>query len=1567
MGTTYRLLPNLAIHRLPMVEKVSILGRESIHVGYGIHQHIVETVVATRALSTYVVVTDTNMQATAPYAALVAAFAGEIARARPQARLLTYAVPPGENHKSRATKAAVEDFLLLQGCTRDTVIVAVGGGVVGDMIGFVAATFMRGVRVVQVPTTLLAMVDLSVGGKTAIDTPLGKNFIGAFHQPEYVFCDVAFLETLPPRQFINGMAEVIKTAAIWDEAEFVRLEAFAARFLAATAAGAAALAPVRPELIQTVLGLVRVKAHVVTADEREGGLRNLLNFGHTIGHAIEAVLTPQALHGECVAIGMVLEAELARYLGVLPPVAVARLAKCLAAYGLPVRVADMATRCGPRKLRKVRLPVLLDKMLIDKKNDGSRIRCVLLELIGHCYQLRAHEVSKADLGVVLTDEVLVLPFKPLQREVVVTPPGLKSISNRALILAALGSGTVRIRNLLHSDDTKHMLDAVAQLHGATIATEDKGATVVLLGNAGRLEACREPLYLGNAGTASRFLTTVAALVQPSAALSLVVLTGNARMQERPIGPLVDALAANGLQIEYQNAVGLLPLRVASGVGLRGGRIELAATVSLQYVSSILMCAPYAQNEVTLSLVGGKPILQLYIDMTIAMMRDFGVEVTKSTTEEHTYHIPRATYVNPSEYTIESDASSATYPLAYAAMTGTTCTVPNIGSLSLQGDARFAVDVLQPMGCTVEQTATSTTVTGPAPGTLKLMPHVDMEPMTDAFLTASVVAAVAHGKTAITGIANQRVKECNRIKAMVDELAKFGVHAAELPDGIEITGVPVEKLKSPSGGVHTYDDHRVAMSFLLLAGLCREPVLIQERSCTGKTWPGWWDVLHGEFGTELAGHEPEAKVEASSAKSIVVIGMRAAGKTTLSRWIAHFLGYTLVDLDDEFQKPEYGGMEVRPFCQKYGWDKFRAIESRIARDAFSKCGERHVLSTGGGIVEDAANRDLLKRYAAEGGIVLHLHRDLDETVVFLNSDATRPAYVDEIRQVWQRREKWYLECLNAYFFSGHCLTDREFQQLRHLLVRYVKHITGVGRAAVPTTRLSFVCLTLPEVAASGELLPEITTGCAAVELRIDLLQLQSNSFVAEQVATLRKHVPDVPIIYTIRTVSQGGQFADDDIAGIERLSSLAIKLGVEYLDVQLSYPADLIESILAAKGYTRIIGLHHDFSGALKWLCDAWEDKFQQAVELEVDIIKFVGTARQFEDNLELEVFRRLHRSKPLIAINMGALGQILRVLNTVLTPVTHRLLPASAAPGQLTVEQINKTFSEIGGIQPKRFHVVGLPVGHSRLPALHNAGYRKLGLPHTFDKMETSSAEEVNRQLIRSTDFGGLAVTIPLKVDIINFVDELSASAKIIGAVNTVVPRNGKIWGDNTDWCGITNSFYKAGVPETLTRGQLNAVVVGAGGTSRAAAYALHQMGCNKIYMVNRTTAKLVEVQQSLPVEFNIEVLDSIEAVEKSQPVALAVSCVPADKPLDADLLSKVERILNKGKQGSSAAGFAPTLLEAAYKPRVTQIMRVASDKFGWSVIPGVEMLVNQGERQFEIHTGYVPPFNAIHEAVLSE
>ncbi|GAV53779.1 hypothetical protein ZYGR_0AK02810 [Zygosaccharomyces rouxii] len=1581
-------------------EKVPILGKESIHVGYDIHTHMVQTIINDCRSSTYVVINDTNLNRVPYYQD----FVQELSSSLPEgSRLLQYVVKPGEANKTRSTKADIEDYLLSKGCTRDTVIVAIGGGVIGDMIGFVAATFMRGVRVVQVPTSLLAMVDSSIGGKTAVDTPLGKNFIGAFWQPQFVLVDVKWLETLPRREFINGMAEVIKTACIWNGQEFERLESNAELFLRVVNAsklinvsGSNAgevnhihntnIEAMLEHTFKLVLESIKVKADVVSSDERESSLRNLLNFGHSVGHAYEAILTPQALHGECVSIGMIKEAELSRYLGILSPTQVSRLTKILAAYGLPISPEEKWFKDLTLQ-KKTPLDVLLQKMSIDKKNDGSKKKVVILESIGKCYGKSAHYVNDEDLKFVLTDEVLVYPFSNIPRDQVKTivPPGSKSISNRALILAALGKGTCKIKNLLHSDDTKHMLTAVQELKGASITWEDNGETVVLEGHGGEtLTASADPLYLGNAGTASRFLTTLAALVNSSSKQDYVVLTGNARMQQRPIGPLVDSLRTNGTKIDYLKNEGSLPLKIYTNTPFKGGRIELAATVSSQYVSSVLMCAPYAENPVTLALVGGKPISQLYVDMTIKMMEKFGIKVEASTTEPYTYHIPKGQYINPPEYVIESDASSATYPLAFAAMTGTTVTIPNIGNESLQGDARFAIEVLRPMGCNVEQTANSTTVTGPPIGSLRPLKHVDMEPMTDAFLTASVVAAVAHDNdkdsanvTTIEGIANQRVKECNRIEAMRTELAKFGVTSEELPDGIQIHGVDsLDLLKLPSDstgpvGIKSYDDHRVAMSLSLLSGMVTttknhsanvEPVRILERSCTGKTWPGWWDVLHTELGAHLDGAEPLGYLSGKKTKkSVVLIGMRAAGKSTLGRWCSQILGYKLLDLDILFEK-EYAKGTVKDFVAQHGWEKFREVEANLFKETINKHGDGgYVLSAGGGLVESEVSREYFKKYASDGGVVLHLHRDIEETIVFLQSDPTRPAYVEEIRDVWERREKWYNECSNFSFLAPHCSNEKEFQHLKKSFSKYITAVTGNREIQVPNKRSAFVCLTFENLTDKTDVLPSIVYGCDAVELRVDHLAQYDSQYVCKQLSTLRAATDNLPIVFTLRTKKQGGKFPDEDYGGMTRLFDLAFKACVEYIDLELTLPIDVQYNVSNRKSYTKIIGSHHDFGAKYTWKDSEWENRYNQALSLDVDVIKFVGTATKFEDNLALEQFREEHTAKPLIAINMGEIGKVSRVLNPVLTPITSKHLPNSSAPGQLTLAQINKIFASMGGITSKKFFVVGNPVSHSRSPVLHNTGYELTGLPHRFDRFETDSVEIVKEKILDGEpSLGGLAVTIPLKLDIMKYMSQLTDAVKVIGAMNTVIPLgNHQFKGDNTDWIGIKQSLTSNGVPEKVSN--VAGLVIGAGGTSRAAIYSLHNLGCSKIFVINRTVSKSIELRDSFPQEYNVVAVESTQQIDHlNENIGIAVSCVPADKDLDPELLAKLERFLYKGNRGS----FVPTLLEAAYKPNVTPVMKLAHDKYQWQVVPGRELLVHQGVAQFEIWTGIKAPFQAIFDTV---
>ncbi|KAH8156788.1 hypothetical protein CIB48_g11457 [Xylaria polymorpha] len=1537
--------------------RLRILGSDSIVVDHGLWRSFVALdLLDNLASSTYVLITDTNIHPLyVPQ--FESQFRHAIAARRRDARLLVYTIPPGETSKGRETKAEIEDWMLTHQCTRDTVIIALGGGVIGDMIGYVAATFMRGVRFVQVPTTLLSMVDSSIGGKTAIDTPMGKNLIGSFWQPRRIYIDLAFLESLPVREFINGMAEVVKTAAIWDEHEIP----------------AARLLPIRATLKRIVLGSARVKAEVVSADEKEGGLRNLLNFGHSIGHAIEAILTPQVLHGECVAIGMVKEAELARFLGVLKPGAVARLTKCIASFDLPTSLQDkrvVKLTAG----KKCPVDVLLEKMAVDKKNEGRNKKIVLLSAVGETHEPKASVVEDGAIRVVLSPAVRVTPGVPQDLNVQVTPPGSKSISNRALVLAALGQGTCRVKNLLHSDDTQYMLSAIAQLNGATYSWEDAGEVLVVTGKGGKLQSSEQPLYLGNAGTASRFLTTVVALCTPSKSDS-TVLTGNARMKVRPIGPLVDALRSNGLDVEYLGQNGSLPLKVGAAGGLDGGVIELAATISSQYVSSLLMCAPYAKQPVTLHLVGGKPISQLYIDMTIAMMKQFGVVVTRSPDEPHTYYIPQGAYQNPAEYVVESDASSATYPLAIAAITGTTCTVPNIGTSSLQGDARFAVDVLRPMGCTVEQTATSTTVTGPSPGSLKGI-NVDMEPMTDAFLTASVLAAVASGKTTITGIANQRVKECNRIAAMREQLAKFGVHCDELEDGIIVSGRNHKDLAEPVGGIYCYDDHRVAMSFSVLSVLSPNPVVVLERECTAKTWPGWWDILSQSFKVQLSGddteiHDAKVSKKEDAGPSVFIIGMRGAGKTTTGAWMAGILGRPFIDLDHELEKR--AGMTIPQIISDSakGWEGFRKDEVELLADVMKKQGQGHVFSCGGGIVETPAARELLISHQRNGGIVLLVHRDVEQMVEYLMRDKTRPAYSEEIRGVYERRKPFLQECSNYEYHSPYLDPSGNLLEPPSDFVRFASVIGGKSThfEEVRRKKLSFfVALTMPNVSSGLDIIPRVSVGSDAIELRVDLLEDLSLESVGNQISLLRS-ATKLPIIFTLRSQSQGGRFTYTSEEEILPLYRTAMRIGVEYVDLEMGLSDATIRAILAMRaGSTRVIASHHDPEGKLSWKNGGWQRWYNRALEYG-DVIKLVGVAKKMEDNFTLANFRdRMFEAhgKPIIALNMGTVGQLSRILNGFLTPVSHPDLPFKAAPGQLSAAEIRRGLSLVGELEKKQFYLFGKPISVSRSPALHNALFHQAGLPHEYSLFETDNATDV-RHLIRSADFGGASVTIPLKLDTMPLVDDISDSAKAIGAVNTIIPvssGDGKVrlLGDNTDWTGMVYSLRAAGLirPTSTTSNPTSGMVVGSGGTTRAAVYALHSLGFSPIYLVARNKTAVEEIISSFPQDFNLTHVE--DASHFRHLPSVIISTVPADRPVDTCMRELLVSVLRQPRQ----TGRSRIFLEMAYKPRQTPLMGLAEES-GWVTIPGLEILTSQGFYQFQLWTGITPLFSDARAAVLGE
>ena len=276
-------------------------------------------------------------------------------------RIEVLSLPDGEAHKDWSSLNLIVDALLSRSCDRKTVLFALGGGVIGDMTGFAAAVYMRGVPFVQVPTTLLAQVDSSVGGKTAINHPLGKNMVGAFYQPARVIADLSTLDTLPQRELSAGLAEVIKYGPIADPQFLAWIEQHLDALLARD----------KPTLAQAVQRSCEIKAEVVAQDEREQGLRAILNFGHTFGHAIETGLGYGAwLHGEAVACGMVMASDLSVRLGLMPEAFLSRMKALIERAGLPV----LGPKLGAQRY--------LELMRVDKKAEAGEIRFVVIQRLG---------------------------------------------------------------------------------------------------------------------------------------------------------------------------------------------------------------------------------------------------------------------------------------------------------------------------------------------------------------------------------------------------------------------------------------------------------------------------------------------------------------------------------------------------------------------------------------------------------------------------------------------------------------------------------------------------------------------------------------------------------------------------------------------------------------------------------------------------------------------------------------------------------------------------------------------------------------------------------------------------------------------------------------------------------------------------------------------------------------------------------------------------------------------------------------------------------------------------------
>jgi 3-phosphoshikimate 1-carboxyvinyltransferase len=419
----------------------------------------------------------------------------------------------------------------------------------------------------------------------------------------------------------------------------------------------------------------------------------------------------------------------------------------------------------------------------------------------------------------VSDQIEIEPTGPLDASI--RPPGSKSITNRALICAALAQGHSVLTGALDSEDTGVMLTALRQL-GLQVTHETASSTIRIAGCGGEVPNDQADLNIGNSGTTIRFLTAMLAACRGNFRLD-----GIARMRERPIGDLLAALEQLGGAALSANANGCPPVVIAAN-GLRGGTATIRGNISSQFLSGLLMAAPYSQQQVVID-VQGELVSKPYVTMTLGVMSAFGIEVDADKLDR--FVVPIARY-RSCDYEIEPDASAASYFWGAAAVTGGTVTVEGLHRKALQGDVAFC-DCLAQMGCEVEYANDRITVKG---GSLRGI-TVNMNAISDTAQTLAVVALFADGPTTITGVAHIRHKETDRVGDLARELRKLGAKVDEAEDGLTITPHTLRPAT-----IDTYNDHRMAMCFAI-AGLKSPGIVINDPDCTRKTYPNFFQDLY----------------------------------------------------------------------------------------------------------------------------------------------------------------------------------------------------------------------------------------------------------------------------------------------------------------------------------------------------------------------------------------------------------------------------------------------------------------------------------------------------------------------------------------------------------------------------------------------------------------------------------------------------------------------------------------------------------------------------------------------------
>ena len=724
----------------------------------------------------------------------------------------SYTIPFGEESKSFKNYIKIIEYASLISLTRADGIVALGGGMVGDIAGFVAATYMRGINFYQVPTTLLAAVDSSVGGKSAINTSFGKNLVGAFHKAKFVLQDTALLASEDDYVLMDGYAEIIKTACISRSDDlFKKLES--GDF----------------DIQEIIDDCVAVKTYYVEKDENDSGIRHMLNYGHTLAHALEKLCSYQIGHGHAVAKGIAFTASLSYDLGWCSIDCRDRIHASLEKFGYDLSLDFPASD-------------IANAMAGDKKRAGDGIKFVVSSDIG---QSDIKLISLAQLGEILAAYNEICPgstaishrgaplFAPTRA---VSAPPSKSYLHREIIAAMLSGSDLCLDAKELSDDIIATYEAFKQIsaHGCCtnpVCTEPNGDFTE---NSPMVSIdCKE------SGSTLRFLLPVVTALGLDAEFTL-----SGSLKGRPIEQLITQLENHGSKIIKDDA-GNISVTYTSGYrGLSSGEFTFTNPESSQYISGLLFALPILDGDSTID-VYGKFESSAYAMITLDVLEKHGIKIEYTHEKSHwSFKICGNQRYRFKLIPPEGDWSNAAFLLALGALGKTPLRIQNLPLPSKQGDARI-LDLLEGFGITVNRYAdildeNSGTVDVFPCRKLTAIPNIDASEFPDLVPIISLVASISNGTTVIYNAKRLRYKESDRLSSTCSVLKSLSANITETEDKLIIVGT--KELHGAYEG-DGYGDHRIIMMLAASSLVTAGTVKIHEASAASKSFPNFFEVLH----------------------------------------------------------------------------------------------------------------------------------------------------------------------------------------------------------------------------------------------------------------------------------------------------------------------------------------------------------------------------------------------------------------------------------------------------------------------------------------------------------------------------------------------------------------------------------------------------------------------------------------------------------------------------------------------------------------------------------------------------